>query len=132
MRRCARREERNETNSWGCQLKNDTNASLKRRRLWHDTRGFTAVFLALTLSVLIGFSALGVETGWWYTIKRVNQSAADVAALSGAMEVLAGKSYADICGFAQRDAIRNGYTFSVGWSCPASTPACTSPPSPGG
>jgi len=105
---------------------------LKRRRLWHDTRGFTAVFLALTLSVLIGFSALGVETGLWYTIKRVNQSAADVAALSGAMEVLAGKSYADICGFAQRDAIRNGYTFSVGWSCPASTPACTSPPSPGG
>jgi len=61
MRRCARREERNETNIWGCQLKNDTDASLKRRRLWHDTRGFTAVFLALTLSVLIGFSALGVE-----------------------------------------------------------------------
>jgi Flp pilus assembly protein TadG len=51
-----------------------TDASLKRRRLWHDTRGFTAVFLALTLSVLIGFSALGVETGLWYLIKRVNQS----------------------------------------------------------
>ena len=98
-----------------------TDASLKRRRLWHDTRGFTAVFLALTLSVLIGFSALGVETGLWYLIKRVNQSAADVAALSGAMEVAAGKPYqTDICPLAKLGAQANNFTVAAGWSCPAS------------
>jgi uncharacterized membrane protein len=111
-----------------------TDASLKRRRLWHDTRGFAAVLLALTLSALIGFTALGVETGLWYVIKRQNQSAADVAALSGALELLAGKSngltqnaiYPDICNLAQRDAARNNFTFNS-FSCPATTPACTNP-----
>jgi hypothetical protein len=43
----------------------------------------TAVFLALTLAALIGMVGLGFKTGLWYTIKRANQSAADVAALSG-------------------------------------------------
>jgi uncharacterized membrane protein len=32
-----------------------------------------------------------VITGFWYAIKRQNQSAADVAALSSAFELLAGK-----------------------------------------
>src|SRR6266436_5024140 len=95
-----------------------TDASLKRRRLWHDTRGFTAVFLALTLSVLIGFSALGVETGLWYLIKRVNQSAADVAALSGALEFAGGRPYADICALAKLGAKANNFTFVSTAACP--------------
>jgi hypothetical protein len=103
-------------------------------RLERDERGFTAVLVALTLAVLIGFAGLGAETGLWYTVKRANQSAADTAALSGAFEVLAkgssAASYPDICGLAQRDAIRNGY--SVGWTCPTASPACTAPPSSGG
>jgi putative Flp pilus-assembly TadE/G-like protein len=101
-------------------------------RLRCDNRGVTAVLVALTLAALIGLVGLGTETGLWYTIKRVNQSAADVAALSGAFEVLAGQPYEDVCGFAKRDAARDGFTFSGSWSCPASTPACTSPPSSGG
>src|ERR1700730_6854650 len=101
-------------------------------RLRRDDRGMTIVLVAIAASALIGFTGLAVETGLWYTVKRVNQSAADTAALSGAFEVLAGQPYEDICGFARRDAIRNGYTFSGGWSCPAITPACTSPPSSGG
>src|SRR6266478_8893163 len=96
-------------------------------RLLHDTRGFTAVFLALTASVLIGFSALGVETGLWYLIKRVNQSAADVAALSGAMEVAAGKPYqTDICPLAKLGAVTNNFTVAAGWTCPVSSPTNTS------
>src|SRR5882762_6736339 len=96
-------------------------------RLLRDTRGFTAVFLALTTSVLIGFSALGVETGLWYTIKRVNQSAADVAALSGAMEVAAGKPYqTDICPLAKLGAVTNNFTVAAGWTCPVSSPTNTS------
>jgi len=106
------------------------------RRLLRDTRGTTLVLVALMITALIGFTGLGVETGLWYAIKRQNQSAADVAALSGAFELLAGQSsgltatqvYPNICGFAQRDATRNGFTFAS-FTCPTSTPACTSPSS---
>src|SRR5207245_4233742 len=90
-------------------------------------RGYTAVVLALTSSVLIGFSALGVETGLWYAIKRQNQSAADVAALSGAMEVAAAKPYqTDICPLAKLGAVANNFTVAAGWTCPVSSPVNTS------
>src|SRR6266478_4130505 len=95
------------------------------RRLLHDTRGFTAVFLALTLSVLIGFSALGVETGLWYAIKRQNQSGADVAALSGAMELVGGKPYSDICALAKLGAEANNFTFVSTAACPPPNPAAS-------
>jgi Flp pilus assembly protein TadG len=98
--------------------------------LWflHDTRGATLPLLALAFSALIGFTGLGVETGLWYAVERQNQSAADVAALSGTFELLAGKPYSDICGFAKRDAARNGFTFQF-FTCPTSSPGCTSPSS---
>jgi len=109
-----------------------TDASSKRRRLWHDTRGATVVLVALTISVLIGFVGLGVETGLWYTIQRQNQTAADFAALSGAYEIANGSAYyvsattSGICGLAARDAGRNGFSF-VSFTCPNSSPACMSP-----
>src|SRR3984893_52546 len=106
------------------------------RRLVRDTRGVTIVLVALALSALIGFAALGVETGLWYVIKRQNQSAADVAALSGAFELLAGQSnglsadtiYPAICNLAKRDAARNNFTFNS-FSWPFTTQACTNPSS---
>ena len=104
------------------------------QRLASDTRGVTLALVAAAISALIGFTGLGVETGLWYAIKRQNQSAADVAALSGAFELLAGQSngltaaatYPDICGLAKRDAARNDFTFQS-FTCPATTPACTKP-----
>ena len=63
------------------------------RQLLRDTRGVTLVLIALTLSALMGFTALGVETGQWYAIKRQNQTAADMAAISGAFELDAGQGY---------------------------------------
>lgn len=106
------------------------------RRLRSDTRGVTLPLVAASITALIGFTGLGVETGLWYAMKRQNQSAADVAALSGAFELLAGQGssltatqiYANVCGFAKRDANRNGFTF-LSFTCPASSPACTSPSS---
>jgi hypothetical protein len=106
------------------------------RRLKDDTRGVTLALVAVALTALIGFGGLGVETGLWYTVKRHNQSAADFAALSGAFELAAGKGYLvtgtppqGICGLAQRDAARSGFTFDPSWSCPQSSPtqqsACT-------
>jgi hypothetical protein len=101
-------------------------------QVWDDTSGVTLVLVALTISALIGFVGLGVETGLWYAIKRQNQTAADFAALSGAYEIANGSPYyvsvtnSGICGLATRDAGRNGFTF-VSFTCPNSSPACTSP-----
>jgi Flp pilus assembly protein TadG len=98
------------------------------RRLLHDSRGATLVLVALAATVLLGFTALGVETGLWYAVKRQDQSAADAAALSGAYERAAGQPYSQICGQVKHDAAANGFPFQS-YSCPSSSPACTSPSS---
>jgi Putative Flp pilus-assembly TadE/G-like len=87
----------------------------------------------MAIFALIGFTGLAVETGFWYTIKRQNQSAADVAALSGARELYAWQAkgtaaYPDICALAERDAQRNNFTFNS-FTCPSTSPGCTSPSS---
>jgi Flp pilus assembly protein TadG len=81
-------------------------------RLRADERGVSAVLLAISLTVLIGFVALGTETGLWYSIKRQNQSAADAAVIAAAYEVLAGKTdlAANLLPAATQAATRNGYT----------------------
>ena len=77
-------------------------------RLLRDRDGFVMVMVALLLSVLIGFAGLATETGLWYAIKRQNQSAADEAAISGAMEAVAGQT-GNVTTLATRDAVRNGF-----------------------
>jgi Flp pilus assembly protein TadG len=81
-------------------------------RLWHDERGVSAIMVAVSLTVLIGFAGLGVETGLWYAIKRQNQSAADAAAISAAYEVMAGNTNvtSNLTPAATRAATQNGYT----------------------
>jgi Flp pilus assembly protein TadG len=93
------------------------------QRLRQDERGITAVLVALTLMALIGFTGLGVETGLWYTIQRYNQSAADVAAISGAMEQSGSRAYSDICALAENAAKANGFNVATTWSCPTASPA---------
>jgi Flp pilus assembly protein TadG len=81
-------------------------------RLWHDERGVSAIMVAISLTVLVGFAGLGVETGLWYAIKRQNQSAADAAAISAAYEVMAGNTdvTSNLTPAASRAATQNGYT----------------------
>jgi hypothetical protein len=90
--------------------------------------GVVAVIVALAATALIGFTALGVETGLWYSIERQQQSAADAAAIAGAYEVAGGQTYVSICGKAKSSATANGFTFNS-FTCPNTTPACTSPSS---
>src|SRR6516165_3879498 len=61
-------------------------------RIFRDTRGASATIVAIALPGLIGFGALGAETGVWFTLKLQNQSAADAAALSAAYQVVYGKT----------------------------------------
>jgi Flp pilus assembly protein TadG len=80
-------------------------------RLLQDQRGVSAMIVAIALPALVGFGALGAETGLWFTIKLHNQSAADAAAISAAYEVVAGKTdvASDLTPAAGEAANRNGY-----------------------
>jgi Flp pilus assembly protein TadG len=81
-------------------------------RVRHDDRGVSATIVAIALPVIIGFGALGAETGVWFTIKMRNQSAADAAAISAAYEVIAGKTdiFNDLMPATSDATARNGYT----------------------
>lgn len=81
-------------------------------QVWRDERGVSAIMVALSLTVLVGFAGLGVETGLWYSIKRQNQSAADAAAISAAYEILAGNTNVtnNLTPAATSAAAQNGYT----------------------
>jgi Flp pilus assembly protein TadG len=58
-------------------------------RFWRDRTGAVAVAVAVLLPVLIGFAGLGIEVGLWFAVQRQNQSAADAAAISAALEYAA-------------------------------------------
>jgi Flp pilus assembly protein TadG len=60
-------------------------------RFFQDNSGASATLVAIALPSLIGFGALGVETGMWYRIKARNQSVADAAAISAAYQVSPGR-----------------------------------------
>lgn len=60
-----------------------------RAQFWRDRRGAVAVAVAILLPVLIGFAGIGIEVGLWFAVQRQNQSAADAAAISAALEYAA-------------------------------------------
>lgn len=80
-------------------------------RLLRDTRGVTAMLVAVTIPVLFLAAGLGIDTGAWFTTKRQIQSAADAAALSAAYEVKAGSS--NLVQAATEAARQNYYTGSA-------------------
>jgi hypothetical protein len=103
------------------------------RNLIRDENGVSLLVTAISLSVTLGFTALGVETSMWYTIIRHNQSAADMAALSGAMELASQQASSDVCAQAKAAAILNGFPASavvcnVGLFTSASQSSCEPPP----
>lgn len=51
-------------------------------------KGATAIIVGLLLVVLIGFSALAIDVGLWYSQKRKLQLTADTAAVSGAIALV--------------------------------------------
>jgi len=51
-----------------------------------DERGVILSLVSVMIAVLLGLAGLAFEPGLWYMFRRYDQSAADVAALSGALE----------------------------------------------
>lgn len=57
-----------------------------------DESGAVAIMVALLLVVFVGFTALAVDVGYLYSVKRQLQAAADAAALAGCQELIKGVS----------------------------------------
>src|SRR5215470_3032002 len=55
-----------------------------------DREGASATIIALLLPVLVGFVALAVEVGSWYSTQQKMQGATDSAAFSGATAIFKG------------------------------------------
>lgn len=90
-------------------------------------RGQVIPLVALALAVLMGAAALAVDVGYWRYQQRVEQSAADSAAIAGAGE-LAYPAANDVDAAARKDATSNGFTDDAGVSTRVTV---TTPPASG-
>ena len=73
-------------------------------------RGQAIVLLAISIVVLLGFTALAIDGGMVFSDRRHAQNAADAAALAGALQKSNGQSDAVVIQAAERSAESNGYT----------------------
>jgi hypothetical protein len=78
----------------------------------HAQRGQIIPFLGLSLVVLLGATALAVDLGVWRYDQRIQQSAADSAAIAAASELAYPGS--NITTAARDDATANGFTNGTG------------------
>jgi hypothetical protein len=76
------------------------------------SRGQLIPVFGLSLAVLMGMGALAVDVGYWRYEHRLEQSAADSAAMAGAGEISFPASN-DVLGAARNDATSNGFTSGV-------------------
>lgn len=75
-------------------------------RLHHDERGQTIILVALSLPLMLGFVGIATDVGALFKDKRTMQTAADAAAIAGALNLNYGNYKA-----AAKDASKaNGYT----------------------
>jgi hypothetical protein len=102
--------------------------------LLRNEDGFVIAIVALLVfSVFVVLGGLAVEAGFWYALKRQDQSAADAAALAAAFEYAGGietglqTGPTDAPGAAIRAASSNGFSAA---QPPTVTPSCPSSPCP--
>jgi uncharacterized membrane protein len=78
-------------------------------RFSRNDQGNTAILFGLSLPMVIGFVALGGETGYWHWKHRQLQEAADVASHSGDVKLRDTKSTTIAEDTAESDALLHGY-----------------------
>ena len=83
-------------------------SSMRKPRFQAGERGQVIPIVALALTVLFGAAALAVDVGYWRYQERLQQAAADSAAVAGASELALGVAGADSA--ATHDATLNGFT----------------------
>src|SRR5437868_3345694 len=84
------------------------------KRFGRDRSGATVVLYALSLPVLVGFTGLGVEVGYWYYKQRELQTAADVAAYAGTIELRGGGSQTVVYNASLTEATTQGFVAATG------------------
>ncbi|PHS74865.1 MAG: hypothetical protein COB59_11880 [Rhodospirillaceae bacterium] len=90
-----------------------------------DTKGVVAIIWGLLIPAIIGFVALGVEVGLWYSQQRDYQTAADAAALAAAYTLSDGGSVSNISAAATEEASNNGFTITGNNTLAVNTPPQT-------
>ena len=92
--------------------------------------GQALVFTAVAMFVLIGFAGLAIDMGALRYQKRLQQTAADAAAIAGASNLAASESSSGVQAGAVAAATSNSFTSGTTGSqlCPTSMPACTACP----
>src|ERR1035441_4807921 len=84
-------------------------ASGRRNRVHSSRRGFVMVTMILSLVILMAFLGLAIDVGYEQYVKVRMQTAADAAALGGALELHASGS-SNLVSSAKADAAANGFT----------------------
>ena len=87
-----------------------TSVSLRRRPQQGAARGQVLPLVVLGLVPLLGLSALAIDLGFWRYQQRLQQAAADSAAIAGATELQYSTVAANVSAAAVKDATTNGYT----------------------
>jgi hypothetical protein len=82
------------------------------RRIFHDESGAVAMLVAILAIVFIALSALVVDMGYMYSVRRQLQAAADAAALAGCQELIYGGGVGQVLDeadhYAQANAVHPG------------------------
>lgn len=78
-------------------------------RFVREKRGAVVIVFALAMPVLIGGAGLGTEVGFWYLQQRQLQTAADVAANAGAIELRSGGVKSKVKAAAETEAAEHGF-----------------------
>lgn len=84
----------------------------KTFRFCRESSGGVMIYVAVMLPILLGTASLAVDVGLWYAHKRVVQSAADAAALGGALEIRRKGDLSTLQLAATEYAAENGYNGS--------------------
>ncbi len=88
----------------------------KYKGLIKNQIGASAIVVALISVVVIGFSAIVIDVGYLYEVRRQLQSAADAAALAGAHELILGNSETEILSVSENYAKKNDFPKDIGTS----------------
>lgn len=87
--------------------------------------GNVAIIAGLSMTMLVGFCGLGIDTGYWFYQQRQLQGAVDIAAFDAATALNAGSSVSDAGALAKSAAASNG------WNSVNGTITINSPPTSG-
>lgn len=88
-------------------------------RLFKDERGATAVFVAMSLFMIMGFAALAIDSGIGFNERRQDQAAADSAVMAGAQSGGLGDDaiVASVVDYANRNLENDVFTLADWASC---------------